>query len=543
MPRLYLLPLLLIFLAAQSFAQPRADRKIIRELQADINYLASDALEGRRTGSEGEFKAGDYIIRHYHELKIAPYGTAFRHPYTFIRGRELGNTSISVGGLSMQMGADVFPFAFSANANLSGDVLIDVQERGEIWTMPLYANAEEAGDPHFDGERAAWEKAREAARTGATGVVFYDPYGAKYPLSFNRRSELEVISIPAAFIGHAQWQKLRAGDANVIAVKLYIQLVKPEYTGNNVVAYIDNKAPLTVVIGAHYDHLGHGEDGGSLYTGKDAPTHNGADDNASGTAALMQLAAWVKKSKLKGYNYLFAHFSGEELGLLGSKAFTREPGIDSSRIAYMINMDMIGRLNDSSRALTIGGIGTSPAWADALAAIRKSGFKVNTDSAGVGPSDHTSFYNKGIPVLFFFTGVHADYHKPGDDADKINYAGEASIIRTIGNVIRAINHLPQPAFTPTRQSSMGRVRFKVTLGIIPDYSWTGEGVRADGVSDGKPAAEAGIRAGDIIIRLGDDDIKGMQSYMEALSHQKAGSTTRVTIIRDAKKLELPISLR
>jgi Zn-dependent M28 family amino/carboxypeptidase len=373
--------------------------------------------------------------------------------------------------------------------------------------------------------------------------LFYDAYGSKYPPGFNSRSEYDVIKIPAAFVTYEQWQKLRANDANVIAVKMNIRLVKPDYTGNNIAAFIDNKAPLTVVLGAHYDHLGHGEDGGSLYSGKAPQIHNGADDNASGTAALMQLAAWAKKSRLKGYNYLFVHFSGEELGLLGSKAFTKIPGIDSSHIAYMINMDMVGRLNDSTHALTLGGVGTSPAWADALAAIRKNDFKVNVDSAGVGPSDHTSFYNKGIPVLFFFTGIHSDYHKPGDDADKINYAGEARIIRSIGDVVKQMDKAPRPRFTPTKQSSMGRVRFKVTLGIIPDYSWTGEGLRADGISPGKAAERAGMQAGDLIIRLGNDEVKGIQTYMEALSHQAPGAKTTVVILRDGKKMELPVEFK
>jgi hypothetical protein len=543
MPRFSFLSFVLIFLVAQAIAQGRADRKVIRELKADIAYLASDSLEGRRSGTESEWKAGDYIIRQYGRLGIPPFGAAYRHPYTFSRGRELGGTSISVGGQSMQMGAEVFPFAFSGNADVSGEVLVDVQEYGAIWAMPLYANADEAADPHFEAEKAAWDKAREAEKSGAAGVLFYDAYGSKYPPGFNSRSEYDVIKIPAAFVTYEQWQKLRANDANVIAVKMNIRLVKPDYTGNNIAAFIDNKAPLTVVLGAHYDHLGHGEDGGSLYAGKAPQIHNGADDNASGTAALMQLAAWAKKSRLKGYNYLFVHFSGEELGLLGSKAFTKIPGIDSSHIAYMINMDMVGRLNDSTHALTLGGVGTSPAWADALAAIRKNDFKVNVDSAGVGPSDHTSFYNKGIPVLFFFTGIHSDYHKPGDDADKINYAGEARIIRSIGDVVKQMDKAPRPRFTPTKQSSMGRVRFKVTLGIIPDYSWTGEGLRADGISPGKAAERAGMQAGDLIIRLGNDEVNGIQTYMEALSHQAPGAKTTVVILRDGKKMELPVEFR
>ena len=259
---------LLLVLSATGFAQ-KVDRKLVKALQADIGYLASDAMEGRRTGTEEEQKAGDYLISRYQKLKIPPYGAAYRHPYPFVRGREMGTTTISVGGQSMQMGAEVFPFAFSANAEVSGEVLVDVQEQGAIWTLPLYASADEAADPHFDVEKTAWEKAKDAASTGALAVLFYDPYDAKYPPAFNPRSDFDVLSIPVAFVSHKQWQKLIAGGANTIAIRMDIHLTKPEYTSNNIAAYIDNHAPLTVVIGAHYDHLGYGEDGSSLYTGKE----------------------------------------------------------------------------------------------------------------------------------------------------------------------------------------------------------------------------------------------------------------------------------
>lgn len=535
--------LLLSLFAASLSAKPKVDRRMVNALKADIGYLASDALEGRRTGTEGEKKAAEFLIGRYQKLNIPPYGVDYRHPFGFVRGKEFGNTSIAVGGQSMQMGAEVFPFSFSGNGDVNGDVLTDVQEQGAIWALPLYASQEDADNPHFDTEKAAWEKARDAANAGATGVLFYDPYNSKYEPSFIPRSDYDVLTIPVAFASYSQWQKVTANGANAVAIRMNIHLLKPEYTGNNIAAFINNHAPLTVVLGAHYDHLGYGEDGGSLYTGKDKQIHNGADDNASGTAALLQLAEWLKKAKgFRHYNYLFAHFSGEELGLLGSKAFVKEASIDSSHVAYMMNMDMLGRLSDSSMALTIGGIGTAPQWSEVVDLVRAEGFRPVIDSSGAGPSDHTSFYNKGIPVLFFFTGLHHDYHKPSDDADKINYAGEARVIHTIEDVIKSIDVAPRPHFTPTKQELTGKVRFKVTLGIMPDYSFQGEGVRVDGVSEGRPAAKAGIMPGDIIIGLGADIVRGMQSYMEALSHQKAGNVTEVTIQRGEKQLKLKIEL-
>jgi aminopeptidase YwaD len=207
----------------------------------------------------------------------------------------------------------------------------------------------------------------------------------------------------------------------------------------------------------------------------------------------------------------------------------------------MLNMDMVGRLNDSTHALTVGGVGTSPIWGSV---VRKDEyFRIATDSSGVGPSDHTSFYHAGVPVLFFFTGTHRDYHKPSDDADKINYEGTARVISYIYNIVKNMDAQPKPVFTPTRQTATGKVRFRVTLGITPDYAYQEEGVRVDGVTDGKPAAVAGIQAGDIVIRLGEHKITGMQSYMEALGSFKAGDKTEVVILRGAEQKTLPIEFR
>lgn len=524
-------------------AQTKVDKKVIKQLKSDIEYLASDALEGRLTGTEGERKAGDYIISRYEKMKIKPYKNQYRHSFQFVHGKAIGETLIEIGEYKGGNNKGVFPLAFSSNKNVSSSVLADVPEQGSIWLLPVYENKDEADDAHFDFEKSAFDRARKAAKEGATGVLFYDNFDSKYAPEFNGHSDYETVDIPVAFMSYKVWSEYAGSAKNSgLPITMNIALKKTERTGNNIATYIDNKAKYTIILGAHYDHLGFGEDGSSLYAGKERQIHNGADDNASGAAALMQLAQWAKKSKLKRYNYLFVHFSGEELGLFGSKAFAKEEGIDSLHIAYMLNMDMVGRLNDSTRALTLGGIGTSPMWGDVVTMSNKT-FKVNLDSAGIGPSDHSSFYNKGIPVLFFFTGSHHDYHKPTDDADKINYTGEAEVINLIKNVVTKMDAAPKPSFTVTKQSTVGKVRFKVTLGIMPDYSYNDGGVRADGVSAGKPADKAGIIAGDIIIAIGKEKVDGMQSYMEALAKQKEGATTTVTIKRDGKEMKLPITFK
>jgi hypothetical protein len=226
---------------------------------------------------------------------------------------------------------------------------------------------------------------------------------------------------------------------------------------------------------------------------------------------------------------------------LGSKAFVKQAMLDSTNVAYMINMDMVGRLNDSTHALTIGGVGTSPIWGDFITRTHKE-FKIVIDSSGVGPSDHTSFYHQGIPVLFFFTGLHHDYHKPSDDADKINYRGEVQVLKYISGLIDVMDTRIKPEFTPTRQTTVGKVRFKVTLGIMPDYSYqVGDGIRVDGVTEDRPAIKAGIKAGDVITQMGSEKVNGMQSYMEALSKFKTGQTITVTVIRDGKPVELKLT--
>jgi hypothetical protein len=257
----------------------------------------------------------------------------------------------------------------------------------------------------------------------------------------------------------------------------------------------------------------------------------------------------LKSSAAKNNNYLFLAFSGEELGLYGSKYFTENPTIDLRAANYMINMDMVGRLNDSTNVLTVGGYGTSPMWGEAIDKIRfslpypgvkmgPSSLTIKVDSSGTGPSDHTSFYRKDIPVLFYFTGLHTDYHKPTDDADKINYAGEKKIIEHIFELINKIDIQPKLSFTKTRETqTTTSARFSVSMGIMPDYTYAGNGVRADGVSDGKPAQKAGLKAGDIVLQIGDYNISSLESYMQSLGKFKKGDKTKVKYKRGNEVLE------
>lgn len=311
--------------------------------------------------------------------------------------------------------------------------------------------------------------------------------------------------------------------------------------GINVVGYIDHKAKTTVVIGAHYDHLGYGTFG-SRHTGEPA-IHNGADDNASGVAGLLRLADYLKNnSKARNNNYLFVAFSAEELGLIGSKIFAADSLLfDRKRANYMLNMDMIGRLNEE-RVLAVNGVGTSPLWKDALQAINTAGIVVKTSESGVGPSDHASFYLQDLPVLHFFTGQHEDYHKPEDDAERINFQGIKDIADLIIGLIEHLDDKGKLTFTKTKDEDQGRraAAFKVSLGVMPDYVYDGEGMRVDGVTEDRPAQKAGMQKGDILIGIGDLPIKDIYDYMEGLAKFQKGDKTKVKIKRGDQTLELPV---
>jgi hypothetical protein len=317
-----------------------------------------------------------------------------------------------------------------------------------------------------------------------------------------------------------------------------------EGTAQNMAAFIDNGAENTIIIGAHYDHLGLGHDGNSLDANPKDKIHNGADDNASGVAGVIELANYFKNNgKKEKSNFLFLCFSGEELGLYGSKYFTEHPTIDLGKVTYMINLDMVGRLNPDTKHLSVSGSGTSPVWEPLLQKLSNDQVKIKTDSSGTGPSDHTSFYLKNIPVLHFFTGSHSDYHKPSDDWDKINYAGEAEVLKVIVQVIESLDAEPKLAFLATKSKSMSgsRSSFKVTMGIMPSYTSDIEGLLVDGVSEGKPAQKAGVLAGDVIVQMGDIVIKDIQNYMDALGKFSKGDIIPVKLKRKGEEVTVNVT--
>ncbi|MEO6255014.1 MAG: M28 family peptidase [Ferruginibacter sp.] len=525
-------------------AQIKADKAVVTALQTHIGFLADDKLEGRRTGTAGEKLAYEYITNQFVEAGLLPKGEngTYIQNFEVAEGKQLDpSTQVSINGDKLVLDKDYFPFTFSPNAKTETSGAIALPEADAAWFWDLKEILEEnKSNPHFDLEDAIIKKINNVASKGASVLLIFNSSAIKDELKFDPRSKTEKVKMPVFYISNETKNKYFKSETASADIKLEISISDKKRTGHNVIGYVDNGAVNTIILGAHYDHLGYGEDHNSLFTGSTPQIHNGADDNASGTAALIELGKQLKRSKLKTYNYLFIAFSGEELGLYGSKYYTEHPTIDIAKTNYMINMDMVGRLNDSTHGVTIGGYGTSPSWGQNLATKEKY-LKINFDSSGTGPSDHTSFYRKDIPVLFFFTGSHSDYHKPGDDANKINYTGELMLLKYIYSVLEKTNKQGKLAFTKTRETQApGRRSFSVSLGIMPDYTFTGTGVRADGISEGKAAEKAGMKTGDVIVQIGDHKIPDVKGYMQTLGKFKKGDPAKVIVKRGTGEIVFDI---
>ena len=524
------------------------------DMQQHVRYLSNDKLEGRATGSAGEQLAATYIIEHFRETGILPAGDngTYLQAFEARAGKKPGPDNYIVAQNKVySMQDSIYPHPMSANGSVSGQIQaagfgisatalnyddfagIDLQGKIAL----IKTSSPDGTHPHskyieYNDER---KKIQSAAAKGAVAVIFYnlDPNYSLPAADYRRNVTAE--SIPVFIVDAAMAKSLLAYTG---AVRISSDLDEEVRVGHNVLGFIDNKAPHTIVIGAHYDHLGHGEIEGSLYRG-DAAIHNGADDNASGIAMILELADALKSNTYTQNNYLFIAFSGEEMGLFGSKAFVQSPLMQNYSVNYMLNYDMVGRM-DTTLAVIINGAGTSTDWS-VLPQLTANGMRITTTESGIGPSDQTSFYLRDIPVLHFFTGSHADYHKPSDDEALINYAGMDMIYDYSLRLIAELDDNGKINFTKTKDSNNDNTpRFTVTMGIVPDYAYSGKGMRVDGVSDGKPAQKAGVQAGDIIIKLGAFEVTDMMAYMQSLSKFSKGQSTTVTVMRNNEVLELPV---
>lgn len=536
---------ILVFLPAFSQKLKKADKAVLANVQSHIKFLSDDKLEGRRAGTAGEKLANDYIVSQFAAIGLQPKGSeGWLQAFDISDGKQINPTThLIINNYDLKLESDYFPLNISANKSTEAAVSIALAEKGVPWFLDLKEVIDENKDnPHFDLPEAIKAKAIKAAEKGASAYIVYNTSGVADNIKFSPKERTETVSIPVLYVTDAARKKYLNDPQANLDIKLKVDIGEKKRTGHNVAGYLDNGAATTVVIGAHYDHLGYGEDGNSMLRTGEKLVHNGADDNASGTAAMIELARLMKASKDKKNNYLFLAFSAEELGLNGSKYFADHPTVDLAKTTYMINMDMVGRLNDSTKVLTVGGYGTSPWWGSYFASAKSNKyFTLKFDSSGTGPSDHTSFYRKDIPVLFFFTGLHGDYHRPSDDFDKINYVGEVMIIKLVSEIIKSTSQQDKLAFTKTRETqTTTSARFSVSMGIMPDYTYAGIGVHVDGVTDGRPAQKAGIQKGDVLIQLGDHTIGTVEAYMQALGKFKKGDKAKVKYKRGTAVTETEV---
>lgn len=663
--RRQLLSLFCLFaLVATGLAQQPQQTTSVNRLRQAVEYLASDALEGRRTGTPGANGAAHYIAGEFSLLGLRP-GMEIARPartrgesrsrylqsFPYVSAVALGpNNLLSLNPQAdsttpISVGQDWVPLGFSSNGLLKSAEMVfagyGISSAELKYNDYANANASDrvaivfAGTPDGDNPHGQFTQAGQirfkvaAARAAGARALLIITNEDKLKddrlarLSYDNAGEagipVIVISrkLAARVLGAAEAnlaEFTKVADARTSAgaplrepikgrtLGLDVSVNRGESPSSNIIGILPGSDPKlkdeAIILGAHYDHLGRGGEG-SLAP-REGEIHHGADDNASGTAALIELARRLSTQRPRPRRTIvFIAFSGEEEGLLGSNYYVNHPVVPLANTIAMINMDMIGRLQ--AQKLIIGGIGTAPEWramvegqnspANMATAAINEGFnspdysklRVNLDPKispvgypiilgangrpvvtaeassspfeaatpftltlnedGFGPSDHSSFYGKQIPVLFFWTGTHNDYHKPSDTSDKINYEGEAKIVSFIERIIRDLDKSDKrPTYAVAKSESQGRSGgFRVYLGTIPNYADSNDGLLLDGVRDASPAAKAGMKAGDKIVKIAGHDVKNVYDYTYALGEMKGGQEYEIEVVRGAERLKLKIT--
>src|SRR6266568_1248581 len=665
--KFFYVPSMIALAFAVAFAQqPSSNQPSVDRIRQVIEYLASDALEGRRTGTPGANDAAHYIAGEFNRYGLRPgmqmarpartrgeNQARYLQPFPYIAGVELGKDNLFFvnrgrpdDAMQFLVGKDWMPVGFSSNGQVeaplvfAGYGITDAELKYDDYPSAVkgrialaFSGTPDGDNPH--GKFARYEdvrwKAIAARNAGAKALLVITQ---ESNLQDDRLSRLRYDNsagdsgIPVAIIsrqlairlfrendgaklgaletafrliisqhlahGTANFGFGALQDANIIPVANYtltlsIDIVRREAPSFNVVGILPGSDPKlkdeAIVLGAHYDHLGRGGEG-SLAP-REGEIHHGADDNASGVAGLIELARFFAFQQPRPRRTIvFIAFSGEEEGLIGSNYYVNHPIVPLASTVAMINMDMIGRMKENK--LIVGGMGTAQEWRPEIdsansaeqmkvttAGMSGAGvqatipsvagvtlpivvaangkpivsveypqpFALTLNEDGYGPSDHSSFYAKQIPVLFFWTGTHDDYHKPSDTADKINYQDEARVVAFVARIINEIDKRDKrPTYTVARSESQGRTMgFKVYLGTIPNYADSNDGLKLDGVRDDSPAAKAGLKAGDRVVKMAGREVKNVYDYTYALGEMKAGQEYEVELVRGGERLTLRIT--
>lgn len=594
-----LMPISLILLTSCGKTITVQDEITVDEVKEHVAYLASEELEGRKPGTEGGLKAAEYIREQLQALDVKLLGENGFQYFNVTTDVELGdNNSLRIGGFEGTPGEDYITVALSENGTVSAEVVfagygfnfendslawndfetVDVKDK---WALILRGSPAVGGDnPHakdpFSNYSSMRAKVLAARDAGAAGIIFvngskFDEADELYDLSRGRREF--SAGLPAIHVKREIADRILASDNKTveelesfiieneqpasyetgIEVSAATDLKRIEVQTQNVVAMLEGNDPELkneiIVIGGHYDHLGYGGFGSGSRAPDSNAIHFGADDNASGTASIIEtfekLAA--NRDSLER-SVLFIAFGAEEMGLLGSKHFINNLLVDKEDMVFMYNLDMMGKYgNNDMGEFTIGGTGTAEGLKEFVEEnLEEHGLKAQMDPGGYGPSDHSTFYGADIPVLFFFSGAHDDYHTPRDTPEKLDYDGIVSISNMVYDMILEMDNMPeQMKYLETgSRAPQGRMRFKVTLGIMPAYAPDPdhEGLRVDAVFDDKPGAIAGLKKGDYIISIDGKEVKDIEGYMVRLMALEPGTTIPIVVIRNGEEVELQVEL-
>jgi Zn-dependent M28 family amino/carboxypeptidase len=590
-------PLALVLSAALAFGATGAAPSTERYMD-HVRYLASEEMKGRGNGLPELEKAARYIAGEYKKLGLKPaFGGSYFQPFTVTTSARIGpKNKLAANGRKLKQGDDFQPFNFSASEKLSAQVVF----AGYGITAPEYKYDDYAGldvkgkivlilrfEPQDQDEKSVFagknrtrhatfeSKASNAKMHGAKAVIFADQSERDKFQPFGRTAGPSESGIPFVQVKTAVAEKwLEASGKNLdglvkeidsdlkprsfelpgsFEADLQTDVVRDRKTVNNVGVYLPGESDEYVVIGAHYDHIGLGQQF-SMAPSMSGKPHLGADDNASGTAGALELARWAAGQPKLKRGLLILNFAGEEIGLLGSSYWVEHPSLPLEKCVAMLNMDMIGRMKENSAV--VGGVGsgsTFKAMMDRAAAKYQSLKLEYSEQPGVGGSDHMSFAAKRVPNLFFFTGLHMDYHRPTDTADKINADGAVALLSVVADLATELASAPErPAFVkqaepaaPSASSGGGEGRsggYGPSFGSVPDMAFQGKGVRFSDFREGSPAAKAGLKAGDVMIEFDGKKVDNLYDFTYALRGKQVGETVVVKVIRDGQPVDISVKL-
>jgi len=592
------IPLLFVFVALTSFGQA-PDGQSLANMKRDLYYLASDECEGRGPGTKGLDLAATYIAKQFADAGLKPGGVdgGFFQPFT-IKGSsnlEQPNTLVFTGpgkksvavpldksfhvmGLSGSKKVDA-PLVFAGyglQTNFKYDDYVGIDMAGKVVVLlrriPRFNSKNHPFGAKRDALAALKDKVALAEANKAAAVILVNDASEKDdplpPFSF-LASELPS-GIPCVHVKRAAIDpilqsglgmslkdiekaidddfKPRSGPLKGWTASIETHVSRPMLPVKNVIAVLEGHGPLAkeiLVVGAHYDHLGYGGPG-SLAKGATS-IHYGADDNASGTTAVLELARrYGERKDRQGRKIVFMTFSAEERGLLGSRYYCKEPLFPLADTVAMVNIDMVGKLRPDPMTkndkLIVQGLDTAKSFAPIVEKLNTPGFTFAKTKGGNGPSDHSSFYDKKIPVLFFWTGTHPDYHRPTDTAERINLDGMKKIVDYIDTVIAALASAPdRPQYIAVKAAATVGAPKGPRLGVTPNYESDKDGVLIDGVSSGGAAEKAGLKAGDRIVEIAGKTVTNVETYMVIMSQQRVGEAIEISILRDGKKMALKVT--